>query len=65
MKIQRNTKDKQFLQEVEEAIKNNDGYCCCKFEKTEDTLCPCKEFRESKRLGPCECGRYIKIETDS
>lgn len=52
----------EMLEEIELAIKNNDGYCCCKFEKTEDTLCPCKEFRESKQLGECECGRYIKTE---
>lgn len=65
MKIQRNTEDKQFLQEVEEAIKNNDGYCCCKLEKIPENKCICKQFMEQQYLGPCECGRYIKIEIDS
>ena len=37
-----------FLQrkKVEEAIKNNDGYCCCALKKTEDTKCICKNFKE-------------------
>ena len=46
---------------VEEAIKDNGGYCCCKIEKSEDTLCPCKEFRDQNKTGFCGCGRYYKI----
>lgn len=47
--------------EVEEAIKENDGYCCCALEKTEDTKCMCKKFREQKHYGFCHCGRYLKV----
>ena len=47
--------------EIEEAIKNNDGYCCCAIEKTEDTKCMCKDFREQKECGFCHCGRYLKV----
>ena len=46
---------------VEELIKENDGYCCCAVEHTEDTKCMCKEFRDSKEFGFCHCGRYYKV----
>lgn len=48
--------------ELVAAIRANDGYCPCQFEKTEDTKCPCKTYREE---GVCECGLYepkIKFE---
>ena len=46
---------------VEEAIKENDGYCCCALEKTDDTKCMCKKFREQQHYGFCDCGRYYKV----
>ena len=46
---------------VEEAIKENDGYCCCALEKTDDTKCICKKFREQQHYGFCDCGRYYKV----
>ena len=46
---------------IEEAIKNNDGYCCCALEKNEDTKCMCRDFREQKEYGFCHCGRYLKV----
>jgi ferredoxin-thioredoxin reductase catalytic subunit len=36
-------------------IKENGGYCPCSIEKTDDTKCMCKEFRET---GVCHCGLY-------
>jgi hypothetical protein len=39
----------------------NDGYCPCAIEKTEDTLCMCKEFRE-QTSGLCHCGRFEKVD---
>ena len=45
-------------------VEKNDGYCPCAVEKTEDTKCICKEFREQKESGVCHCGRYYKIKTD-
>lgn len=62
MKIVRNHNDEEFLKTIEQAIADNDGYCCCAVEKTPDTKCPCKEFIESTEKGPCHCGRYIKVE---
>ena len=45
---------------IEEAVKNNDGYCPCAIEHSEDTLCPCKAFRDQDHTGMCHCGRYYK-----
>ena len=47
--------------EIEEAIKENEGYCCCAIQKTDDTKCMCKAFREQDTYGFCHCGRYYKI----
>jgi hypothetical protein len=35
-----------FRKAVEDDIKNNDGYCITTTEKSEDTKCPCKEWKE-------------------
>lgn len=38
-----------------------DGYCPCKLDRTEDTKCICKEFRdqmEKNEKGKCHCQRY-------
>lgn len=49
--------------EIEEAIHNNDGYCCCQI-KSDDSICICKDFREKISdpdfEGECECGLYFK-----
>lgn len=34
-------------------------YCPCSVERTDDTVCMCKEFREMKS-GTCHCGLYTK-----
>lgn len=46
---------------IEEAIKNNDGYCCCALDKNDDTKCICRDFREQSEYGFCHCGRYLKV----
>jgi hypothetical protein len=50
--------------EVRQAIKDNDGYCVCAIEKTPDTKCMCKEFREQEESGLCHCGLYKKTVTE-
>ena len=60
MKIRSNP-NKEFVKEIREKLKENDGYCPCKIVKTKDTKCICKEFIE-QGLGPCHCGLYIKEE---
>lgn len=53
--------DKELAKKIQQAIRENDGYCTCKLIKNEDTKCMCKEFRE-QGLGECYCGLYIKTE---
>lgn len=61
MKIIKNPNTSVY-EEMTEAVKANDGYCPCMFEKTEDTRCPCREFREQQTEGECHCGRFVKVE---
>lgn len=51
--------DKILVREIRKQIQNNDGYCPCSIEKSEDTKCPCKAFREQEH-GSCNCGLYYK-----
>jgi hypothetical protein len=51
-------------QEIQDAVKANDGYCPCVRIKSPDTKCMCKEFREQKEPGLCHCGLYQKIIED-
>lgn len=54
--------DKKLADEIREAIKLNDGYCCCAIEHTPDTKCICKDFIENIKEGPCHCGLYYKVK---
>lgn len=45
---------------IREAVRQNDGYCPCMVNKTPDTKCMCKEFREMES-GVCHCGRFEKV----
>ena len=58
MKIIQNP-NKDFVEQILKALKENSNYCPCKTEKTKDTKCMCKEFREQKD-GWCHCGLYYK-----
>ncbi|WP_410070132.1 hypothetical protein [Anaerostipes sp.] len=51
--------NKELVKEIEQKKKENGGYCPCVLEKTPDTICICKEFREMDE-GMCHCGLYIK-----
>ena len=53
------TQDKELENTIRKALKDNDGYCPCRVQKTEDTKCMCKEFREQTN-GECHCGLYYK-----
>ena len=55
------TKDIELKEKIQQALKDNMGFCPCKLEKTEDTKCMCKEFLEQES-GSCHCGLYIKTE---
>lgn len=51
--------DDDFVKVMRDALMENNGYCPCAVEKTEDTKCMCKDFRELEE-GACNCGLYIK-----
>lgn len=51
-----------LYQEVSQAIRINNNYCCCAIEKNADTMCMCKEFRDMEEGGLCHCGRFYKVE---
>lgn len=49
------------------AVKKNDGYCPCKIDRTQETKCMCREFREQVKsgvLGECHCGLYTAVEVE-
>lgn len=56
--------DKEKRMEVAKAVKVNDGYCPCELQKTPDTKCKCKNFREQDYEGECHCGLYVKVIDD-
>ena len=54
--------NKEIVEKIKEGLKKKGGYCPCRVEKTEDTKCMCKEFREmvaNEEEGMCHCGLYI------
>jgi ferredoxin-thioredoxin reductase catalytic subunit len=51
--------DEEYVKEIRQKLKENDGYCPCRLIKTEDTKCMCKEFKEQES-GYCHCGLYFK-----
>ena len=58
------TEDLDLVNEIKEQLKQNDGYCPCRLDKTPDTKCMCKEFRE-QYVGICHCGLYEKYVIDA
>lgn len=56
------TKNKELENEIRGKLKANGGYCPCRIDKTPDTKCMCKEFRDniSNEIEcECHCGLYI------
>ena len=45
--------------DIKKRIKDNGGHCPCQIEKTKDTKCMCKSFKEQES-GYCHCGLYYK-----
>ena len=54
--------NKEMVEVIRKKVKENDGYCPCKIEKTPETKCMCKEFLETVEQGECHCGLYVKIK---
>lgn len=59
------TEDDDRKNKILDAIYKNGGYCPCRVEHTEDTVCMCKDFREQKEPGMCHCGLFHKKAKDS
>ncbi len=63
MKIRFND-DKELVAQVQAGLKARGGYCPCRIEKTPDTKCMCKEFRDQiadpNYEGYCHCYLYYK-----
>ena len=60
MKVSLNP-DANYVKEVRAKLRANNGYCPCVIEKTKDTRCMCKEFREQIEKGApgyCHCELY-------
>jgi ferredoxin-thioredoxin reductase catalytic subunit len=54
------SEDKEVVEAIKEGLKKNGGYCPCRIERTSETKCMCKEFREQTE-GECHCGLYVKV----
>lgn len=56
--------DKEMVKTIQEGLKAKDGFCPCRIEKTDDTKCICKEFKEQIKdpdfEGFCHCMLYYK-----
>jgi hypothetical protein len=59
--ILKNPSEEEY-NEITEAVTLNDGYCPCMPNKSDDTKCMCKAFRESKETDFCHCGRFYKVK---
>lgn len=58
--------DREFVKQVQAEIKHNNGYCPYLEEKSKDTRCMCKEFRDQVDRcegGACYAGLYIASVT--
>ena len=56
--------DRELVELIREGLRQKVGYCPCRFERTEDTKCICREFREQMAdpdfEGYCHCRLYYK-----
>ena len=46
---------------IEEAVKNNDGYCPCSPIKNDNTKCICAAFKNQQETGFCHCQQFFKV----
>lgn len=54
--------DTEIVRTVLERLKENDGYCPCQVERSDDTKCPCRMVRER---GECVCCLYVRREANN
>ena len=67
MKITLNP-DQEVVNTVREGLRQTGGYCPCRLERTEETKCMCREFKEQvddpAYEGFCHCMLYYKSPGD-
>ncbi len=66
MKVIQNP-DRDYVSEIKTMLKKNNGYCPCAIEKSSDTKCKCKAFRDqvaSGEAGACHCGLWIAVQEE-
>ena len=56
--------DREFVNEMKQSIKANNGHCPCALIRNKDTKCMCKDFRDMEE-GTCSCGLYLKTRPGS
>ena len=58
--------DKELVAEIRRRLKENDGYCPCRVERTEATRCMCDDFintpEPEEGYVECHCGLYRKMK---
>ena len=63
MKIRLND-DPEVVRAVKDGLSKKGGYCPCRLERTEETKCMCREFRDQiddpDFEGYCHCMLYYK-----
>ena len=56
--------DEKIVETVKKGLEMTGGYCPCRRERTDDTKCMCREFREQIKdadfEGFCHCMLYYK-----
>jgi len=56
--------NEEVVKTVKEGLERTGGYCPCRLERSDDTKCICKEFREQIKdpdfEGYCHCLLYYK-----
>ena len=60
--------DQEVVKLIKEGLERTGGYCPCRRERTEDTKCMCKEFRDQIKdpdfEGYCHCMLYYKAKQE-
>ena len=56
--------DEKIVKAIKDGLKKTGGYCPCRLQRTEDTKCMCKEFKDQIKdenfEGYCRCLLYYK-----
>ena len=55
------TDDAELKEQILQALKESNGYCPCRIDRTPDTKCMCKEVRDMEE-GTCHCGLWVKTK---